>query len=56
MSIDNCDLRLWRPAPPATRPGSFARSPRTEQDPAEATTVVDPDGCADVRETAAAER
>ncbi|GEL23420.1 hypothetical protein PSU4_23740 [Pseudonocardia sulfidoxydans NBRC 16205] len=32
MSIDNCDLRLWRPAAPGTRPGSPHRALRRDDD------------------------
>jgi hypothetical protein len=32
VSIDNCDLRLWRPASPGTRPGSPPRVRRGDDD------------------------
>mgnify|MGYP001074672077 CR=1 FL=1 len=56
MSIDNCDLRLWRPAAPTARPGSSARSPRPEQDPVDAAGIVDLDVRADGPEATATER
>lgn len=56
MSIDNCDLRLWRPAAPAARPGSFARSSRPEQEQADVAAAADVDTRADGSDAVAAER